>query len=397
MGLYYWNSKSWNKKALIHGAYFLGIALFYLAVRTAVVGGYDIELDIMNNALVGQGGFFNRLPDAFMLLGKYILMLFWPYPLSVDYSFNSIPMSSWANPYGYAGMLAVGALIIIFYKSWKNKSFYFLPIAWFFVTIIVASNLVLLVGSTFAERFLFLPSFAFCSALVYAIYYLVKEKRPLFLGIIALIGIAYSAWTLQRSSHWKSDLTLFNRDVEFQENNARVQTFQGKFTYEEAKKKKGKIADDLYAKAEISLDKAIEINPDYMVSNYYHGFVNKQQKDYNKAAISFKRAMELDTTFKSAQIQYAIVSANNEDYITALNQFDQLRENGDNSFLVIYNKAYSHMKLKQYTEAVELYKEANALDPKNKGALSNLIKIYRDVYKDMPTAIKYNDMLKKLK
>ena len=395
--LHYWNKNKWDNKAVVYGAYFLGMALFYLAVRTAIVGGYDIELDIMNNALVAQGGFFNRLPDAFMLLGKYIVMLVWPYPLSVDYSFNSIPMSSWSNPYGYAGMAAVIALIFAFYKSWKKKTFYFVPIAWFFVTIIVASNIFLLIGSTFAERFLFLPSFAFCAVLTYGLYSILKEKRSVFLGIISVIGITYSAWTYQRSSHWNSDLTLFNRDVQFQENNARVQTFYGKFTYEEAKKKKGKEAEDLYNEAEIALEKAIAITPDYMVSNYYHGFINKQQKEYGKAAISFRKAMELDTTFKSAQIQYAIASANNNDHSSAIKQLQKLRDSGDNSFLVVYNKAYSHLKLKQYDEALKLFIEAHTIDPNNKGTLSNIIKIYRDVYKDMPSAIKYNDKLKKIK
>jgi len=393
--IYIWDQKAINKNTWLHTTYFLGVCLFYLLIRTIVVGTYNIEMDYMNNALLRDGGnFIQRFPDAMTLMGKYLIMLVFPYPLSVDYSYNSIPLNGWSNPLAYASILSFIGLLVGAFYGLKRKSLYGLLCVWFLVTIVVASNVFILIGSTFAERFLFVPSFAFCAALAFGFHQLFSKKVWI---VTALIALVYCAWTLNRNSHWKTNNTLFSRDVKFQEDNARVLTFYGKFLYDEAKSMETDLKDKSLDSALEALDKAVDIAPDYLVANYYQGFVLKEKNDIEKATSSFAKVVELEPNFKAAKVQYAIALSKNNDHKKAIDQYKWLLENGKNDFTVVNNLAYSYLKSKDYRNAETYYLQAYALQPNNKTVLSNLIKLYRDGMNNQQEALKYNAILKELK
>lgn len=393
--LYLWNQKVWNKEAYKHGAYFLGISIFYFLVRTRVVGTYDIDMDYMNNALLAAGdNIFQRFPDAIMLMGKYLVMLFFPYPLSVDYSYNSIPMKGWSSIWSYISLIVFGGLLFLSYLGIKKKKIYGVLIPWFLITMVVASNIFLLIGSTFAERFLFIPSFAFCAGLAALLYHLLN-KKALYVGIV--LAIVASIWTMNRNNHWKTDQALFTRDVQFQEENARVQTFYGRFTYAAAKDLKGEEKTEQYSIASKALNKATELAPDYMVANYYRGFLAKEMKDYDLASDMFSKVVELDPEFKAGRVQYAISLGREERHAEAVKEYEWLIKNGKKNFTIVHNIAFSHLNLRNYKDAEKYFLEAHNLKPNDQNVLSNLIRIYRDGLKDQKSAIIYNEKLKKLK
>ena len=393
--LYLWIQQVWNKEALVHGAYFLGISILYFLVRTVVVGTYDIEMDFMNNALLqGDGNILQRFPNAMLLMGKYLVMLFVPYPLSVDYSFDAIPLNGWSSVWTYLSLLTYGLMTFFAIKGIREKKIYGLLISWFLITIVVASNVIILIGSTFAERFLFVPSFAFCAGIGFALFHLLGKKSLIVAGIIS---IAAGSWTFVRNSHWKSDKTIFARDVHFQQNSARVQTFHGKFSYEDAKEKKGEEKEKGLLVAKTALDKAIAIAPDYMVGNYYRGFVAKEEADFDQAVTSFAKVVELEPSFKNARTQYGIALANKKNHEKAIEQYQWLLDNDVKDMTTINNIAYSYLQSGNYRKAEEFYLQAHAMDPKDENVLSNIVKLYRDGLKDIKTALKFNDKLKLLK
>ena len=392
LALFY--KEKWSRSMWISTGLFLGVSLFYLTIRTVIVGGYDIEMTYMNNALVGQGSWIGRFPDVMALMGKYLVILFVPYPLSVDYSYNAIPLNGWLSIWPYISLLAYGAISFWCILAIKKKNIYAVLVPWFLLTIVVASNLVVLIGSTFAERFLFIPSFAFCAIVVYALHKAIGEKYRI---VIAIVCAIFAVFTFIRNGHWQSDEKLFSRDVQFQENNARVLTFHGKFNYESAKSLQGKEKERKLRIASESLRKAVEIAPDYMVANHFQGFVAKEMGNSELAKESFAKVTELNPDFSTGLLQYAISLSKAGNYTEAIEAYKKLLENGDKSFVVIYNKGYSHFKLKQYKLAEADFLLAYKIEPQNTALLSSLIKVYRDGLKDLPNAIKYNGELIKAK
>jgi len=380
-----WSNTLWSSVAL-----FFGVSLFYLAIRTMIVGGYDIEMTYMNNALVGEGDWLSRLPDALTLFGKYLLMLIVPYPLSVDYSYNSIILKGWSSVYPYVSLLVSVGLIYGSYQSIKSKHVFGVLIPWFFITIVVASNLFILIGSTFAERFLFVPSYAFCAILAYGIYRLTTKYS---VYVVSVICFVFAVLTFVRNENWSDDETLFNHDVAYQQNNARVLTFHGKFAYESAKKLKGEERAQKLQTASESLARALEIAPDYMVANHYQGFVAKEMGDLELAQIAFGKVKESNPEFSAGLLQYAISLSKAGKYNEAIVEYDQVIKKGDKSFAAIYNKGYCHFKLKQYSLAEADFLQAYKIEPTNTALLSNMIKVYRDGLKNIPQAMKYNDEL----
>jgi tetratricopeptide (TPR) repeat protein len=81
----------------------------------------------------------------------------------------------------------------------------------YFVTFALTSNVFFLIGSTMADRFLFLPSLGFALALAYlAVRFFKAEDLVLAVGALCVV---YSLQTMSRTGDWKSDATLFTADV----------------------------------------------------------------------------------------------------------------------------------------------------------------------------------------
>lgn len=391
--LYYTKSSKnlWRNTGILGG-----IALLYLLIRFSIVGGYDVDLTEMSNALVGRGNLIERFPDVAFLMGKYLMMLFVPYPLSVDYSFNSIPLNGWTLQSVVSIVIHIG-LIAAMVWGLRKKNILGVGLSWYFASILLASNLLALIGSTFAERFLFLPSFGFCLLLGIGIHQLIKNNSKVTAGVLGAIAIAGAILTFQRNTVWKSDYTLFMNDVSHQESNARVQTFAGKFTMDEAKGKTEKEVEKLYNDAEKHLLKGQEIAPEFMLPFYYYGLLKKKQKDYESASIAFEKAVELESDFKDAKLQYGLSLAYLKKHKEAIPLFQELYDSGKTDFNVTYNLGHSLYRTRQFKEAENYLVSALDMKPNNEILLSILIKLYRDGLKNEVKAKKYNEVLKGLK
>jgi len=127
-----------------------------------VGGGIDNPLDAANLA--------GRLLTPFVLLGKYLNLLIWPHPLCYDYSYDAIPIATglgdWRVLVGltWATLVVVAALV-----SWRGKKRLLWCVGFFVVTYSVAGNAIVLIGTLFAERLVYLPSAAWCWAIALAV------------------------------------------------------------------------------------------------------------------------------------------------------------------------------------------------------------------------------------
>lgn len=151
------------------------------------------------------------------------------------------------------------------------------------------SNILFPVGVLMSERFLYMPSFAFC--LIAAWFFI--EKLPALsgryyqygIGIFILYMASFSYKTISRNKVWESNLSLFSADVitssgSIKSNYDYAITLSG-----EADKSKDKeTKEKLYEKSLLHLKKAIQIYPKYAAALASYG------------DITFKYRFNVDTT-----------------------------------------------------------------------------------------------------
>jgi tetratricopeptide (TPR) repeat protein len=98
--------------------------------------------------------------------------------------------------------VAAAAAALLCYRRHKAVCFF---IAFFFAALAPTSNLVILIGSIMAERFLYLPSVGFAGCLVWAVY-----RRPRMApAVLALVSAALAVRTYARNIDWLDDQSLW--------------------------------------------------------------------------------------------------------------------------------------------------------------------------------------------
>ncbi|HCR15845.1 MAG TPA: hypothetical protein DIU35_00035, partial [Candidatus Latescibacteria bacterium] len=145
----------------------------------------------------------------------YLRLLVYPVTLSVDYSFNQIPVNSSIYSWSF-----VAGLCTVVLASWGvSRIWGRSPLAAFGVSLLVIPlllNLNPLVssGTMLAERYLYLPSMGFC-LLVGLAFHSVQSmarspgQRHILIGLAAVLVVAGTARTVLRNKEWRTDETLF--------------------------------------------------------------------------------------------------------------------------------------------------------------------------------------------
>lgn len=162
----------------------------------------------VENPLTGVEFWTARL-TAIKVLAKYIWLLVWPATLSWDHSYNQIPLVH-GSPQDWFAFLTVGAVVLIVAILFRKNRLAFFFVGFAFVSIVPTSNLVILIGTIMAERFLYLPSIGFAACVVLGVYELGRCLKspvvaPVFLGVILA---ALGARTLARNADWNTPIAM---------------------------------------------------------------------------------------------------------------------------------------------------------------------------------------------
>jgi protein O-mannosyl-transferase len=188
-------------------------ALAFLAVRAAVLARFaQATFPFVDNPLIGEGFWTARL-TAVKVIGYDLALLLWPARLSCDYSYNQIPAFAWrfATVDDAKALLALAvciAAVVVAIRFRRTAPPVFFGIGWFFITLSPTSNLVLIIGSIMAERFLYLSSVGFLICVVYGFDALWRRQPRYHQALAALAAVlllAASIRTYNRNADW-SDL-----------------------------------------------------------------------------------------------------------------------------------------------------------------------------------------------
>jgi hypothetical protein len=248
--------------------------VIYLIIRSNVLGflfdsGKEVAL-LMNNPFLGTTQ-DEKFATIFYTLLLYIKLLFFPHPLTHDYYPYHIPIIEWSDPRAFLSLILYMALIVFAFRNFRNKSVVAFCILFFVVTISIVSNMFFAVGVFMAERFLYMPSVAFCLLIAYwCIHSVVQyEKRfpavnyiAAILLVIFISGFSYK--TIERVPVWKDTMSLNKSGAEVSVNSARAQQYYGYALYVEATKEKDRTKkQQLLDEALPYVNRALKIHPVY--------------------------------------------------------------------------------------------------------------------------------------
>jgi len=200
----------------------LTVVAAYLAARWYVqsVGPPAAEISPVDNPLV-EGGFWAARLTAFSVIGRQLWLLLFPTTLSADYSYRQIPVIGWPPEPGevWGAAVAVLALVAIAWAvvrmrgAWPALVFF---LVFYVLALLPTANLLVLVGSIMADRFLYLPMVGFAGSVA-----LIADRaagsdgrRRAVVSVVGLLALLACGWrTSLRNRDWATELTVWSSTV----------------------------------------------------------------------------------------------------------------------------------------------------------------------------------------
>ncbi len=371
----------------------LAATALFLACRTAVLG-FDMgttSTELMNNPYIKVIGNnytpfsgTEKIATIIYTLGYYIKLLFLPHPLTSDYYPRQIDIMSLGDVgvllslFIYIFMVTVA---IIYYKRDRVISF---AILFFLATLSIVSNIVFPIGTNMSERFMFMPSLAFCLLIPHVLYKITKNGKTAF-GIIVAIALLYSVKTYTRNQTWKNDFTLFTTDVKISRKSAKMLNAAGGALCTEASKEKDENKKKQMLLQAISyLNEAIKIHPNYSNAHLLMGNSYFYLGELDKSIIAYENALRSNPDFQDAKSNLAVAlrdagrkAGEKENNIQKAEQL-LLRSLSvtPNDIETLRLLGISYGLTGRHTQAIEYFLKVTQLDPKNATAYMNLSSAY---------------------
>ena len=213
------------KNSLLNTLPLIAVFIGYMALRIFIVGvSHPVPGSIMDNPFL-----YASVSEAFstkvFILIKYIFLLIYPFPLSCDYGFNQLPYISIFSFQFIISLLLIVSLILYAGYTFRRKSILSFSIFYFLITISLASNMLVDIGTPLSERLLFQPSLALC--IVAALFYCkaIARFKLAAHSILCIVLLLFSVKTISRNADWKNNQTLFFADVISAPNSVRTNLY----------------------------------------------------------------------------------------------------------------------------------------------------------------------------
>jgi len=356
-------TKTEASKIGISTSVLVAFAAAFLIIRSSILGDAanltaNANMELMNNPYLKWTGSQyvdfssgEKFGTIFYTLGKYLVLLIFPHPLTHDYYPPQIPMMTFADGQViFTLLIYIGAGIYALMRLPKKDPIAF-GVIYFIATLSVVSNLVFPIGTNMGERFMFIPSVGVCLIAAVLLHKLTNKKianwsdLKLALPIIALFLVGFSLKTVVRNMAWKNNYTLFSTDIQTSINSAKLNNSMAGITSEEA------IKPENAAKKQQMLNDAIryglkarELHPTYANPNVIIGNAYLYLGDYQKS-IEF-----YDYTLR-------ITGEGSSDYTNALNNKKVALANIKPEYLTKQGEALANQ---QFAEAIRIGEQAIA-------------------------------------
>ena len=336
----------------------LGIALYKGSQNDPIIQFYARDFDfyqttqntytVTQNTFLGMSSTLEIFANSLWITFLSFKNLIYPTQLIHQYGAYQIPLTSWQSPKPYIALVLALCLIsgmIYLLKRSKPKKSTWIAIGIFVLPLIAYSHIFIPLPDTYADRFLFMAVLGFLLLLAVASNE-INLKPTWILATSLLIGVGYTAKSVQRIPAWQSDDTLLIEDFRQSPNNASILARYASNIENDAAKK-----EQLYLQA-------LAIYPNFFGAHYDLARLYFLQNRYALAYKHFNQAIERKA---SDDIQHNLELC---------------------SYHILHNKSQSAYASKQLEDAIQLLDSARSIfprdiiDPKYRKMTSDLAKMY---------------------
>ncbi len=389
--IYCFRPKTNLQDTLIGSLTFLLPAVTFLYIRTQILGDFTSGAgggSPLDNVLFSAADTSSQLATAVLFLGKYLWTLLFPVTLCSDYGFNQIPITTWGD---WRVLLVLSihlAMAVYAVMRINQRDLLAYGIFFYGITLSIFSNILILIGSAYGERFLYAPSLGFAIVLALLILKglgvdLKKVEAPQKMGdwfsqyavplvALALVAGLYGSRTMLRNPAWKDSYTLYTTDLPISPNSAKLNYHAALETVKRGQKssdsqERARTLDvalagfqraieiypqypDAYGelglswfrkgnaqKAMAAYQEALKLNPKKAMVYSNMGIIYFQQQNFKKAEEVYLKAVEYDPRFVDALRNLGSVYAMQKRFPEAITRFEQgLKYDPDNATLLLY-------------------------------------------------------------
>lgn len=255
------------------------LAMGYLTPDTKLISRLD-------NVLINVEP-FERAFNACKLIAKYVWLVLWPKEQSIDYSFSAITVSpEWTNPEPLAGIILVAAMLVLGLVKLRRSPALGWGLLLFLGCTIFTSNMLMPIGTVFAERLMYLPTLGAAVVLGLVLDALVGGKASgranpvgLLLVVVGLGLLGVRTW--ERNMDFRNSLRLFETAKDVTPESARVR-YQLGTLYSNLQ---------LYGQATEELQMALEYDNTLIQAAVRLGDVHMVDRNFQKADEIFSQVL----------------------------------------------------------------------------------------------------------
>lgn len=289
------------------------LAMGYVALRAAVLGPSNMMAggtEPLDNPLVVLGG-ADRVFNAILLLGRYLLLIAAPTGLSADYSYaHVVPVGNPLRPLDITYLVVFLVVLVAGLRSAMNRGWIGFCVLWFLLSFAVTANVLFPIGTVFAERLAYLPSLG---AIGLAAVLLDRfPTRVIRLGMTGIYAALLVVFTLIQNRFWAGDEVLWERQYSVSPKSARTLYNYGVVLMGRAeaagaeaaaerdpqsRRSKERRAARFGADAVKLFDAALGIYGNYAEAHYAKATIFARKGDHGAAERSYKEALKVDPRF----------------------------------------------------------------------------------------------------
>lgn len=240
----------------------------------------------------------DRLGNAVVAYGTYLLRTFWPHPLAVYYPHPG------AQP--AAAILAFGALLVattaLSLWRWRRAPWALVGWAWFGVSLLPVIGIVQVGYQALADRYTYLPLVGIFVAVVWSLADRLGARRR---GRAALVALALAALaacsfaTHRQVERWRDTRTLFAHTLAVTGDNAMAH-----LALAQAEARGGDLA-----RATGHLEEAVRIQPGLLAARYDLGVVLGRAGRLDEAIAQYERILVADPDHAETHAQLGLALA----------------------------------------------------------------------------------------
>ncbi len=237
ISVWYFTDASW-KKAASYILPLVGALLFVKLVLLANIPEMSRTLQGFENP-VGAMPYSQQSATAAYVMGRYLYLMFIPFPLIFYYGLNEVPVCTWSNPIVILSSIAHLALIGWMIVELKKKSIIGFGILMYGANLILFSNLLAPAPGIMAERFAYSASLGFIIVLVALLFKYTKVDSASFSwkspnystvrNVILLLVVVFGIRSIIRNEVWQDKETLYRNDVALAPESAKINMLLASF------------------------------------------------------------------------------------------------------------------------------------------------------------------------